>query len=138
MHRFSGAFLMPGEHLKAEIGSTRHAFAYRELIQLKHHYGVSASSFLMRLLALGMVSSDAITTAFRTYARTWKTSEPEPLALSASPRSETPMRFQQLVYRAIAEQMISLPRAAELLNQPMQEVENQVRGPAARHADHRQ
>lgn len=138
MHRFAGALLVPEEHLKADVGSARHAFAYGEIIRLKHLYGVSAVSFLLRLRDLGLLSPEGVTIAFRTYARTWRKDEPEPLALSSSRPFETPMRFERLVYRALAEQMVSIPRAAELLNWPSRKVEEQVRGPAAHHADHRQ
>lgn len=39
------------------------------------------------------------------------------------------MRFERLVYRALAEQMISVTRAAELLGKPLDEVEAGLRGP---------
>src|SRR5262249_20253922 len=131
-------FLVPGEHVKKEVGNARHALAYREVIRLKQLYGVSASSFLMRLRDLELLSPEALTVAFRTYARTWRKEEPEHLALSTTPPFERPICFEQLVYRALAEQMVSLPRAAELLHCSIQDVEAQVRGPTARHADHPQ
>lgn len=140
MHRFAGAFLVPAKHVRDEVGDDRRAFAYREIIRLKQLYGVSAASLLMRLRDLNMLSPEAVTNAFRTYARRWRTEEPEPMALGERPSFEQPMRFEQLVYRALAELMISLPRAAELLNCPLQHVELEVRGPgggrAARYEDH--
>lgn len=138
MDRFASAFLVPGERLIKEIGPVRHAFAYRELIRLKHHYGVSAASFLMRLRDLGIISPEAVTTAYRTYARTWRTKEPEPLDLSKKMPIEKPMRFEQLVYRALVEHMISLPRASELLGRSIQSLEEEVKGPNVHHANHRQ
>jgi Zn-dependent peptidase ImmA (M78 family)/DNA-binding XRE family transcriptional regulator len=136
MHRFAGAFLVPHEHVKAEIGGVRRAFAYIEIIRLKQLYGVSAASFLMRLRDLDMLSRKAVEVAFRTYARTWRKQEPQPLDLTKGMHFERPVRFQQLVYRALAEQMLSLPRAAELLNCPIADVEAAVKGPSARNADH--
>jgi len=140
MNRFAGAFLVPETHLALEAGRGRHAFAYREIIRLKQLYGVSAASFLMRLRDLGLLSAEAYLNALKTYARTWRKQEPEPLALADRPPFEQPMRFEQLVYRALAEHMVSLPRAAELLNCPIATVEVQVRGPdggrVARHADY--
>lgn len=136
MHRFAGAFLVPGKHVEAEIGGVRRAFAYLELIRLKQLYGVSAASFLMRLRDLGMLSREAVELAFRTYARTWRKQEPNPIQLDEGLHFERPVRFQQLVYRALAEQMVSLPRAAELLNCPIADVEAAVKGPSARNADH--
>jgi Zn-dependent peptidase ImmA (M78 family)/transcriptional regulator with XRE-family HTH domain len=135
MNRFAGAFLIPAEHLRIELGVGRRSFAYQEIIRLKQLYGVSAMSFLMRLRDLEMVSVEYVARAMRSYARTWRTKEPEPLQPNALAFKEVPMRFEQLVYRSLAERMVSLPRAAELLNISIAEVEIQIRGPAARHAD---
>jgi len=140
MNCFAGAFLVATEHLHSEVGLRRKAFAYREIIRLKQLYGISAASFLIRLRELGLLSPEAYIAALKSYARTWRRQEPEPLVLADRPPFEKPMRFEQLVYRALAERMLSLPRAAELLNCPMQDIEAQVSGPnrrqASHHADH--
>lgn len=140
VNRFAAEFLVPAQHLSREAGRGRHAFAYREIIRLKQLYGVSASSLLMRLRDVGLLSPEAYLRALKTYARTWRSQEPEPLPLADRPPFEKPMRFEQLVFRALAEQMLSLPRAAELLNRSLQDVEAQVSGPdpeqAARNADY--
>jgi hypothetical protein len=52
--------------------------------------------------------------------------------------AEQARRFERLVYRAAAEDMISLPKAVELLRVPLVEVERGLKGPAESHANHRQ
>lgn len=130
MNRFAGAFLVPSDHLRQEVGAQRHGIAYREIMQLKHFYGVSAAAILMRLGTAGILPETAVTYAFRTFARRWRSEEPEPIeddiGLGAF---ERPARFQGLVYRALAEELISPARAAQLLKRPLPEIELGVRGP---------
>ena len=49
-------------------------------MRLKHFYGVSAAAMLIRLRDVGILSAASIEYAFRTYARSWRTREPEPIA----------------------------------------------------------
>jgi len=44
-------------------------------------------------------------------------------------QAETPERFERLVYRALAEQLIALPKASTLLRKPVHDVEIAIRGP---------
>jgi Zn-dependent peptidase ImmA (M78 family)/DNA-binding XRE family transcriptional regulator len=130
--RFAGAFLVPAAHLRTEVGASRHGIAYQEIKRLKHLYGVSASSLLMRLGQAGILPDHVIAYAFRTFARGWRHAEPDPICddhgLAAF---EKPRRFERLVYRALAEQMISTVRAAELLGKRLTEIEAGLRGPTA-------
>ena len=133
MQRFAGAFLVPAEHLRAEAGTQRHGITYRELMRLKRFYGVSASAMLIRLRDVGILSASTIEYAFRTYARSWRTSEPEPIideeGLGAF---ERPSRFERLVWRALGDELISPIRAAQLLKRSVHDVEREIRGPRDR------
>ena len=92
--------------------------------------GMSAAAMLIRLRDVGLLPEATVEYAFRTYARTWRTSEPEPIrdgeGLGAF---EKPLRFERLVYRALAEEMISPVRAAQLLKRPLASIEQEIRGP---------
>ena len=130
MHRLAAAFLVPGEHLKQEVGPRRHGIAYHEIMALKKFYGVSAAALLMRLRDVGILSEAVIVYAFRTYARSWRKEEPEPIEDRIGIGAfEQPKRFEGLVYRALAEQLISPVRAAQLLKRPLAEIERGIRGP---------
>lgn len=137
MHRFSGAFLMPADHLRLEAGGrSRRGFARAELIRMKHIYGVSAVALLMRLVAIGVLSESGLSFAFQTYARGWRTMEPSPIAPQPGLwGAEKPERFMMLVYQALAEHMISVPRAAQLLGKSLGEIELAMKGPALGEAD---
>jgi Zn-dependent peptidase ImmA (M78 family)/transcriptional regulator with XRE-family HTH domain len=130
MHRFAGAFLAPADHLRKEVGEGRQGITYHELIRLKRFYGMSAAAMLIRLRDVGLLPEATVDYAFRTYARAWRTDEPSPIkdgqGLGAF---EKPLRFERLVYRALAEDMISPVRAAQFLNAPLTKIEEEMRGP---------
>lgn len=130
MHRFAGAFLAPADHLRQEVGANRHGITWHELIRLKQSYGMSAAAMLIRLRDVGLLPKATVDHAFRTYARPWRTEEPVPIAEGQGLGAfEKPLRFERLVYRALAEEMISPVRAAQLLKVPLAKVEEEMRGP---------
>jgi Zn-dependent peptidase ImmA (M78 family)/transcriptional regulator with XRE-family HTH domain len=130
MDRFAGAFLVPAQHLKEEIGHSRTVFGYEELIRLKHLYGVSMWCLIHRLKDVGIISEDRLNSLYRTPAKAWLKSEPDPLSEDGDiARLERPKRFDSLVYRALAEGLITSIKAAGLLKRPVSEVERAVKGP---------
>lgn len=131
MNRFAGAFLVPRESLLKEAGSSRNRVTYYEIIRLKHTYGVSAAAMLMRLGQVGILPPASVRYAFTTFARSWRRREPEPIGDdSGFATFEKPRRFELLVWRAVGEQLISPVRAAELLNQSLDTVEQRISGPS--------
>jgi Zn-dependent peptidase ImmA (M78 family) len=127
---FAGAFLMTREHLLREVGKHRNALGYKELIDLKRLYRVSGAALLMRLRELEVISQSTLIYAFQGIARGWRTREPEELELEKERgQRERPRRFERLCYRALAEGLISLTKAAELLRLPLAEVELGLKGP---------
>lgn len=138
-NRFAGALLMPREHLEREVGQHRHALGYRELIDLKRLYRVSGAALLVRLRDLEIISYSTLTYAFQSVARSWRTREPEPIEPpSQEGKREQPQRFERLCYRALAEGLISLAKAAELLQRPITEVESDLKGPGLVNGDNHQ
>jgi Zn-dependent peptidase ImmA (M78 family) len=127
---FAGAFLMPAEHVRREAGKHRSQFGYNELIGLKRLYRASGAALLVRLKNLGIISESSLTYAFQTYARGWRSDEPAQLEVQEERgEREKPHRFERLCYRALAEGLISLDKAAELLRSPIEEVEAGLKGP---------
>jgi len=111
---------------------------YKELIDLKRLYRVSGAALLVRLRDIGTISEPTLIYAFQTVARGWRTSEPEALEKqNERGQREKARRFERLCYRALAEGLISLTKAAELLRRPIGDVEAGLRGPVQPHADHR-
>jgi Zn-dependent peptidase ImmA (M78 family) len=132
MNRFAGAFLAPANHLRREFGEGRHAITYHELMRLKKSYGMSAAAMLYRLADTGLLPRATVDYAFRTYAQAWRKQEPEPIGDGEGLGAfEKPSRFERLVYRALAEEMISPLRAAQFLKRSLAEIEGEIRGPRA-------
>lgn len=130
MHRFGGAFLVPGAHLREAVGAHRSGVTYHEIRRLKHFYGVSAAALLMRMKDLEILPPGAVEYAFRTYAKTWRRREPDPIEFDQGIGAfERPGRFNNLVWRALGDQLISPARASQLLKRPLKNVEQEIRGP---------
>lgn len=137
-NRFAGAFLIPGKHLRSELGERRRSLGVRELIVMKRLYRVSAAALLVRLRDLEVIADNTMEYAFRTYAKTWRTEEPKPIeGKDRESHLEPARRFERLCYRALAERFISKVKAAELLRCSVDDVEVGLRGLQAQHADHR-
>ena len=113
--RFAGAFLAPRVAVLQLLGQQRHALEWQELYVLKHEFGLSMAGWLQRARQCGVITETAHLAMVKGFSsRGWRKVEPgEPL-----PR-EHPRLFDQLVYRALAEQYISEGKAAELLGIPM-------------------
>jgi transcriptional regulator with XRE-family HTH domain len=109
-HRFAGAFLLPADTLREEVGVARTRMLLPELLLLKSRFGISVQALLMRLLETGIISQDYAKQWFETVKqRGWKTEEPESLPM------EKPSRYLQNVQRAEAEKIITPRESAEML-----------------------
>jgi hypothetical protein len=130
---------MPAEHLRREVGKQRNAFGFREIVDLKRIYRVSGAALLMRLRQLDVISESRLTYTFQTIARGWRTQEPDPLeGPDEIGKRERAHRFERMCYRALAEDLISLGKTAELLRISVDKVEAGLKGPRMDHAGHRQ
>ncbi len=113
--RFAAAFLVPKPVVFQMLGRTRHALEWRELYCLKHEFGLSMLGWLMRARHCEIITEATYVRMIKEYkARGWKEAEP-----GKAVQTEVPQLFEQLVYRALAEQLISDAKAAELLGVPL-------------------
>ena len=110
-HRFAGAFLAPREAVVLELGQKRSRLEPRELYDLKQAYGLSMAAWLFRARDSGVITPSTAESMFRQFSsKGWRKREPgEPLP------PESPKLFERLTLRALAEDMISTSKAAELL-----------------------
>lgn len=122
-HRFAGAFLVPADVLRAEVGASRSIISIGELVALKARFGVSLQALTYRCKDLGIINSAAFSRLFREFSdRGWRAppfEEPERM----KPEMEEPKRFERLCYRALSERLIGEARAAELLGISMRELD---------------
>lgn len=129
-NRFAGAFLAPASEVKKELGEQRTWLEPKELEVLKKTYGLSMQAWMHRALDLGILPETRYIEMRKYFnARGWHKTEPgEPHP------PERPQLFEQLVFRALAQDLISESKAAELLHLPLSEFQkkrNMQDAPAA-------
>ena len=124
-NRFAGAFLVPSDELVREVGQRRVNFGFAELVEIKTMFGISAAALVIRMREAGIISEATLGRIFRGIGQNWKTEEPCPLE-----RGEDAGRFRRLCLRALAEDAISVSKAAELLSQRVSEIEGAMAGSA--------
>jgi len=125
--RFAGALLVPRDSATGEVGERRAELGYRELLSLKGKWGLGMLAWYRRLRDLGVISASHHRSVVHTFrSRGWHESEPgdriEP---------ERPSRFERLVHRAVAEDVIGPSRAGDLLGRPLIEVRQELCWPVA-------
>lgn len=114
--QFAGAMLIPEPTFKTEIGDVRSHFSIPELVAIKETYGISIQAIMARAKDLGVISESQFI-QFRKWISHNRTEE----GLGNYKGSEHTFRFKQLIYRAAAEEVISLSKAANLSNQKLAE-----------------
>jgi len=117
-HRFAGAFLVPEEAVRLELGDARRKLGLYELRTLREKYGMSVQAWVYRARDLGIVSQSYLLSLFRSLRRFGvdKKELGDPLP------AEKPMRFERLVIQAVEEVLISPGRGAELLDVTLNEI----------------
>ena len=128
-HRFAGAFLMPAETLRMEMGKHRRSVSWGELFDLKRMFGVSVQALTYRCKDLGIFGHALFRRLFDEFARRGWRSPPyrEPRAMEG----EKPRRFERLCFRALTEGVISEARAAELLGCSVHALNSRIKEPPA-------
>lgn len=117
----SGAFLFPETDAIRELGIRRTSVS-KDMILVAKEYGISMMLLAKRSEIVNIISASV---AQKFYIRAsqfgWRTAEPARIA------PEHPFLFEQLVYRAVNEQEISVQRGAELLKQSFDEIVSMCR-----------
>lgn len=122
-HRFAGAFLMPADVVRAEVGARRSSISLGELVALKTRFGVSVQAIAFRCRDLGIIDAKAFSALYREFTkRGWRNPPFEEPAVM-QPEEEEPKRFERLCLRALAENVIGESRAAEMLGVSVRELD---------------
>jgi Zn-dependent peptidase ImmA (M78 family)/DNA-binding XRE family transcriptional regulator len=128
-NRFAGAFLAPASEVRKELGEQRNWLEPKELAALKQAYGLSMQGWMHRAKDLGILPDFAYVEMRKFFsAQGWTKTEPGEQYLQ-----ERPQLFEQLVYRALGQDLISESKAAELLRKPLSQFqkERNMQGDAA-------
>lgn len=114
-HQFAGAMLLPEETIKAELGERRNKLSSLELAAIKKQYGISMQAIIMRAKDCGIINENYTKQLFFLFKQmNWKIDEPYEYE-----GVEHSNRFEQLLFRALIEDQISISKAASLNNQTL-------------------
>lgn len=117
-HSFAGAFLLPERRINEHFGSIHRSRIFmQELVNVKETYGISIRAILMRLRRFNRISEYDLKTFFATLNRNYGAKSEPGTCLNI----EKPFRFEQLLYRALGEELISVSKAAELRGMTLSE-----------------
>jgi Zn-dependent peptidase ImmA (M78 family)/DNA-binding XRE family transcriptional regulator len=122
---FASEFLLPEEVLRRELSEhSRNSIALPELLQLKAKFGISMQAILYRANHGGLLTDTGYAALLREFgARGWRKREPGDV-----PGVENPQRFERLLFRAIAQDVISMSKAASLSLVPLQDLRRRLSG----------
>ena len=118
-HRFAGAFIVPKEQFIDAFGQKRQKILVAELKAIKAEWGISCAAIMKRALDLELITPGRHK-SFCIMANKlgWRTKgEPGHWA-----GEETSYRFKQLIFRALAQDLITGSKACGLLNWSSQEL----------------
>lgn len=115
----SGAFLFPAEDARRELGIRRTSIT-NDMTLICREYGISMYLLVKRANLCGIVNDRAAKDFYIKAGQAgWKKNEPSRI------EKEEPLLFTQLVFRAVAENELSIQKGAELLRQPYSYVASQ-------------
>ncbi len=110
---FASEMLLPAAVLKSKLGSTRHDISLSELTDIQRQFGISVDDIMTSLQELGVITENRYS-VFQKKKSTM--SEFRSLVEKSRVEPEKSGRFARMVYRALADEIITSSKAAVLLN----------------------
>jgi Zn-dependent peptidase ImmA (M78 family) len=121
-HQFAAAMLIPRETAEKELGKNRNKLFVQELGFLKKQYGISIQALVRRAHDLGIIGGSYLKQfLFLMDHQGWMVKEPH-----GYEGVEKSNRFDQLLLRALAEELVSISKAAALANKTLIEYRKQL------------
>ena len=116
-HRFAGAMLIPRDTMYNLLGQSRKTIILFEFEAIKESYGISVQATMARARDLSIITKEKYI-SFIIWIRE-KEERKKETAFEQYVGREQSDRFKQLLYRATAEGVISMSKAANLANQKL-------------------
>lgn len=106
-----------------KIGERRKDISLRELADLQVQFGVSVDALVYKAMFLGVITASR----HKSFCIRKNADKPFRTAVEKSRiRAERSRRFERLVYRAVADELISVSKAGALLGEPLDSVRNNL------------
>lgn len=110
-HQFAGAMLLPRQVIKNELGDYRTFISFGELVALKEKYGISVQAIMSRAKLLEIINLYS----YRQFCFSIAANRREE-NLGAFKCDEKSYRFENILFRLVAEDLVSINKAANLGN----------------------
>ncbi len=120
---FAGALLLPEESLRTKLGQNRRHLLENELVLVKEEFGISVRAVLFRAKQAGIISEYEFRSHMILLSKRHG-SKDEPGEYLGS---EQATRFRHLLYRALAEGVISESKAAALAGKRLAEFRDEIK-----------
>lgn len=114
-NKFASEFLFPKKMVVKEFGIKRDLISLNEFIEVQKKYGMSIPAIIYRLVDAGVFTKNKIPDFYKKI--NLNPSLKIEVNLSRFQTPEKSNRFEQLVYRALSQEIISISKASSLLNQ---------------------
>ncbi len=118
---FANEVLIPSDKFKSLIGESRHDISLFELRAIQREYGISVDALMTKAYQANIITESRYTSFYK--KKNAISSFKEEVEKSVYPMEHT-NRFECLVYRALASEVISMSKAAALLDKSVNEVRN--------------
>jgi Zn-dependent peptidase ImmA (M78 family)/DNA-binding XRE family transcriptional regulator len=119
-NKFASEFLFPKQMVIKEFGGKRDRITLTELIANQKKYGMSIPAIVYRLVDAGILSKQRHTSFYKKIR--FNPSLDREVNLTRFETPENSNRFEQLVYRALAQEKISFSKASSLLNKNIEDI----------------
>lgn len=120
-HLFASEVLIPCYEFKRLIGDHRHDISINELSSLQRQYGISIDALMYKAKYLGVISERRYKTFCIKKNADERLKRAVDLSIYAEEKSD---RFENMVFMALSKELITMSKAAALLNKPVEEVAN--------------
>jgi len=119
-HRFAGAMLLPHDEVIEQFGNFRRNLSVNELTAVQRHFGISTSALIHRLYQAGVINQQKQRQFFirMNQNQDFKANLEE----ERYQGEEFSDRFEKLIYRALAQEQISISKAAAMLGKSVQQI----------------
>lgn len=123
-HKFASEMLLAQRNMLVEFGERRSSIALEELKNIQEKYGISISAIMIKAAELKIISQERLTSFYKQL--NFKAGLKQFVDQSRFKGSEASNRYENLVYRGVSEEFISLSKASALLNLPLEELKNNI------------
>lgn len=120
---FANEVLIPSEKFKGLIGESRHDISLIELQSIQREFGISVDALMVKARQLNIITETRYTSFHKKKNALPKFKDAVEKSLY---HNENTCRFNRLVYRALASEIISFSKAASLLDSSVTKVRDSL------------